>query len=147
MSDDAIFSAKIAELELPANNAENTGEVTCGVCNGAREVLINDGHDSMACSACIPAQARETVGVSAEIDKFAIGDIHDAASEIMDQLHVGVETRTEYEIYDCRLCGAVMYPCMDYTHEKNCPYEIFTKAIDAFGGSVERAQQEAKERV
>lgn len=78
------------------------------------------------------------------IDPFAVGDLHDAASEIMDQLHANVERRTEYEMYDCRLCGATMYPCIDYTHEKSCPYEMLSKAIDAFGDAINVV--EAKEK-
>jgi hypothetical protein len=66
--------------------------------------------------------------------------MHDAAYDIIEQVNANAERRTEHEFYDCLLCGATMYPSMDYTHEKDCPYELLTKAIDAFGDAIEKIE-------
>lgn len=64
--------------------------------------------------------------------------IHDAAHAIWDRAH----ECGDVDHFDCKLCGATMYLCIDYTHKPDCPYERLGKAIDKFGDAL--ASQEAR---
>lgn len=35
------------------------------------------------------------------------------------------------DAYDCKLCGATIFPCYDYTHNETCELVKAEKAIDA----------------
>lgn len=60
-------------------------------------------------------------------------DMHDAAHDAWFKLHKdGDEVH-----YKCKLCGATMYECMDYTHHSACPTQQIERAIDAYFDAVE----------
>ena len=84
----------------------------------------------------MPGEALEKVTRSLEKLGWAILDLHDGAHNIWLELHSDVG---DVEFYDCKLCGATMYPCIDYTHEPDCQVEIVTSAIDEFDKAVKAA--------
>lgn len=59
-------------------------------------------------------------------------DMHDAAYEAWAALH-----SDGGDHYPCKLCGAVMYACMDYTHKPSCPTLSIERAIDDYFESLE----------
>lgn len=65
-----------------------------------------------------------------------IGDIHDKAHDAWCWIH---KPLAERDYYECLLCGETMYPCVDYTHAEDCPFEIVEAAIDAFGEAIDNA--------
>lgn len=72
--------------------------------------------------------------------KFANGDLHDKAHDIWCSIRdADVTADRNADYYDCALCGATMFECMDYTHKSDCPYEVFGRAIDAFTQAIEDA--------
>jgi len=52
---------------------------------------------------------------AADVD---LGTMHDAAHDIWCELHPNPH---DLDFYDCKLCGAVMFPCCDYSHKPSCP--------------------------
>ena len=64
--------------------------------------------------------------------------IQDAASEAWDEIHKN-EKGADY--YPCKLCGATMFLCIDYTHEPTCPVVQIEAAIDRYGKALEAAEQ------
>jgi hypothetical protein len=74
------------------------------------------------------------------LEAMQIMAMQDALHEMWDTLpgHEG-------EHYECAMCGAVMYSCMDYTHNEDCPYEIGFNALDAFYDAWEKASANAAE--
>lgn len=65
-----------------------------------------------------------------ELIELQIIGIHDAAHDAWSSLHKNDGGGRGY--YNCRLCGATMYECFDYTHKPSCPTEVLDRAIGAY---------------
>jgi hypothetical protein len=68
-------------------------------------------------------------------------------AEIIDQItHIWCDLHDDREVgslqghYPCKLCGATMYECMDYTHKPDCPVVLAEAAINAFGEAIAASQ-------
>ena len=73
--------------------------------------------------------------------------LHDKAHDAWRALReADMSADSEADCYDCELCGATMHICMENTHEPDCPYEVFWRAIDVYDAAVQAALSKIKGR-
>lgn len=61
--------------------------------------------------------------------------ISDCGDSIFEAWHGKHETKDE--VFDCQLCGAAIFRCIDYTHAPGCPLEKAEKALGAAAAAIE----------
>ena len=112
----------------------------------ANDIETGDGSAPSASQSDLGEEAERVAKALVDID-FGGGDLHDKAHDMWSALReVDLTADHSAQHYDCALCGATMFPSLDYTHLPTCPYEVISQQIDIFADAVLVAYSKIAER-